>query len=529
MKRRCGDERFVMFKRNSKFSPTQLQFFIISALLLGIFFRCTDIHRKIYWHDEAFTSLRVSGYTMAEVVQEVKEAEEVGIKYLQKYQQLKPASNITDTINSLALEDPQHPPLYYVILRFWVEWFGDSIVVVRSLTVLISLLVFPCVYWLCQELFQSPLVGSIAIALLAVSPIHVLFAQEAREYCLWTVTILLSSASLLQAMRLNTKLSWGVYAITLALSLYTFLLSGLVAIGHGIYVAVIEKFKPSQTAIAYLLSSFTGFTIFSPWLLTVASNFHMLQATTGWTSQSLPLPIWVERWLLNLSRIFFDLESNFDKPFVYLVTILLLGYSTYFLGKTTPQHVWLFVLSLIGATVLFLGLPDLISGGQRSVVPRYLFPCYLGVELAVAYLLSTKITASRDSFQRIWQAIAALLLTGGVVSCAIASQAETWWIKDISYKNADIARVINQATQPLLIGYEGCSNNGNIISLSYLLEAKVKLRLVLEPNIPQVPDNFSDVFLFGECSERSRARMEEKGYQLEPVLYNFWKLKKEAK
>lgn len=292
-----------MFRQNYKHYSTWLLSLIVSALLLGIFFRLTHIDRKIYWHDEAFTSLRVSGYTMVEVVQEVMDAQEVGIKYLQKYQHLKPASNLIDTIESLAVEDPQHPPLYYALLRFWVGWFGDSIATIRSLTVLISLLVFPCIYWLCQELFQSPLVGWVAIALLAVSPVHVLFAQEAREYCLWTVTILLSSASLLQAMRLNTKLSWGIYAISLALSLYTFLLSGLVAVGHGIYVVIIE-FRLSKKAISFLLASFTGFVIFTPWLLVVIVNFQALQATTGWTSQPLPLATWVNRWLLNLSRIF---------------------------------------------------------------------------------------------------------------------------------------------------------------------------------------------------------------------------------
>ncbi|MEG3987264.1 hypothetical protein QUA13_08880 [Microcoleus sp. S28C3] len=47
----------------------------------------------------------------------------------------------------------------------------------------------------------------IAVGLLAVSPLHVLYAQEARPYCLWPALILISCASLLRAMRLETKLS----------------------------------------------------------------------------------------------------------------------------------------------------------------------------------------------------------------------------------------------------------------------------------------------------------------------------------
>jgi uncharacterized membrane protein len=133
---------------------------------------------------------------------------------LQKYQRINPEKDLTDTLKALVIDQPEHPPLYYVIVRFWVQWFGNSVAVTRSLSALISLLTFPCVYWLCLELFGSPMTGWMAIALMAVSPFHVVYAQEAREYSLWIVMILLSSAAFLRAIRLQTRLSWGIYAAT---------------------------------------------------------------------------------------------------------------------------------------------------------------------------------------------------------------------------------------------------------------------------------------------------------------------------
>ena len=63
---------------------------------------------------------------------------------------------------------------------------------IRSLSALISLLIFPCIYWLCRELFNVPLsVPGVAIALMAISPIQLVYAQEAREYILWLVTIII--------------------------------------------------------------------------------------------------------------------------------------------------------------------------------------------------------------------------------------------------------------------------------------------------------------------------------------------------
>jgi len=58
--------------------------------------------------------------------------------------------------------------------------------------------------------------------------------------------------------------------------------------------------------------------------------------------------------------------------------------------RKTPKQVWLFVLTLIGVTGLALVIPDLILGGMRSIQARYLMPCYLGIPLAVAYLLATQ-------------------------------------------------------------------------------------------------------------------------------------------
>ncbi|MFO5494734.1 MAG: glycosyltransferase family 39 protein, partial [Cuspidothrix sp.] len=166
------------------------------------------------------------------MAQQVFNGHEIRVRDLQKFQHLNPKKGLIDTVNGLALEEPQITPLYFVILRLWTELFGSSVALTRSLSAVISLLTLPCIYWLCQELFESPLVGWMSVVLVAVSPYHVLFAQDARMYSLWTVTTLLSSASLLRAMRIKTRTGWAIYTVTLVLGLYTHLLTLLTAIGH---------------------------------------------------------------------------------------------------------------------------------------------------------------------------------------------------------------------------------------------------------------------------------------------------------
>ena len=63
-------------------------FLIIAVLVLGIFFRFANLDRKFYWIDETYTSLRVSGYTEAEIIKQISYQKITSPSDLQKYQQI---------------------------------------------------------------------------------------------------------------------------------------------------------------------------------------------------------------------------------------------------------------------------------------------------------------------------------------------------------------------------------------------------------------------------------------------------------
>lgn len=529
--------------RNFRLTPSWLRFLIVFLLIVGVFFRFLNLDGKIYWHDETFTSLRISGYTLGEVKQKIFTGSIINQDSFAQYQGINQEKSLSDTLKSLAIEDPQHPPLYYVIARFWVGIFGNSVTAIRSLSALISLLVFPCIYWLCRELFTAPLwIPNLAIALISISPIHLVYAQEAREYILWIVTILLSSASLLRALHQEEKyqaqpsvrlVNWGIYAVTLALSLYTFLLSGFVATAHGIYVIATAKFRVNKTVKAYVLASLAAFLAFTPWIAVLIANFLQFDSATSWTKMQLPIDALIKSWLLQLSRIFFDLNFGFENSLTYLITLFfltLVGYSIYFLCCTTNYKVWLFIVTLIFVPALPLMLPDLIFGGIRSLSERYLLPSYLGIQLAVTYLLTQQICHSRLFRRRIWQGVTVALIVCGLVSYHVSSQSETWWSKVVSYGNPQVAKIINQAKNPLLISDVAGINYGNVFSLSYVLQPKVKYLLLSEQNLPNIPDNLSDIFLLNP-SEQLRKEIEVKSKFRNNVVYSdnyyqVWKISK---
>jgi uncharacterized membrane protein len=558
-------------------------YFLVAVILaIAIFFRFYNIDKKIYWIDEVHTSLRVAGYEKVEFAETAPAGKIITIDELHQFQRLNPERGWGDTINALA-HNAEHTPIYYLITRLAMQLFGSSVAVTRGVAAAISLLVFPSIYWLCLELVQSRIVGAIAMSLVAVSPLHIIYAQEARQYSLFTVTILLSSIALLKAIsrkegtgnreqgignreaRSETgflaKISvfydkfpqkpgffaWVIYAATVSLNLYSHLISILVILGHGIYVIFCHR---KRDFFNYLLALGAGILTLIPWIVIYLLNSNKIG---GWVGRDISLPTLLQRWLINLTALFFDVQISvkqrlFDveagqdwllsvgNPWVYVMPLILIlvGYSLYFVFRYTDKPVWLFIFTLIGSTALPLMLPDIISGGQRSGIPRYLIPSYVGIELAVAYAIAYHLNLDKNnqfisiiqSKQKIWQGIFIALITLGIISATISAEAETWWHKYSSYYNPEVAQIINQTENPLVISPQ--ERVSRITSLSYKLKSKAKLLLIQNQDISLLDSpaftqeinsqiNSQNLFVFRPSAELYQILDQNPNYRLIPL------------
>ena len=300
----------------------KLQCLVVVLLILGLFFRFVNIDKKFYWYDEVFTSLRISGYTQTEVLQEISSRQLVTTKDLMKYQRLNSTKNFGDTVKSLAIEEPQLPPLYFVAVKCWAKLFGDSPAATRSFSAWMSLLAFPGLYWLCRELFAPPEVAWIAVGLLAVSPLHVLYAQEARPYSFWPVLILLSCTSLLRAMRLQTKLSWSIYVVVNILGIYTHLFSLLVAFGHGIYLVGSQGFTLNKKIVDYSIATAVSLLGFLPWIGVLLANKRVAAGAINWADLENNRLSLVKNLVGNIGRIFWDFGLTSNAKSVYLIALV---------------------------------------------------------------------------------------------------------------------------------------------------------------------------------------------------------------
>jgi uncharacterized membrane protein len=554
--------------------PNWLSWVLILAIALGVCFRLTNLDRKIFWHDEAYTVMRSAGYMRGEIDQEIFQNKVFPVSELRKFQQIKPGSTPADTVRSLEVEDPQHPPLYFVMARFWMETFGNSVLASRLLPALLSLISLPLMYLLAMELFAARLVALLATALLALSPFDVLFAQTARQYGLLATAIIGSTWLLLRALRQRSPLSWVLYSLSVAIGLYTHPFYALTMVAHGFCVVLFSIFgcgkqhqevdeetgEPRitltsssiaskaissltrwQWLLGYGVANVAALLIYSPWIVVMKDNTSRALSTTDWARVTVGIDYLLKLWTLSFTSLFFDLDFGFDNPLTFLARlpfIALILAAMIAVYRLTHRTTWIVILKSILIPFLLLALPDLIMGGKRSAVSRYLISCFPGIQLAVAFLLAIGL----GSGKQIWRWVLAIVFTASIISCGTSAMAETWWSKDLSYSNAEVTQLINAETPALAttpsnslpldstllmsdIG-DDYTNTGDLLSLSYRLQDNVRLYLVKRPPDLNPLTNEAHVLVF-RPSVSMRQAILQKGWQLEMVSKpgRLWRLK----
>lgn len=486
---------------------------VILLLLLGLFFRVANLDRKVYWVDEVATSIRVAGYTRTEIIGEVTSGKILHPQDLLTYQKLTPQRGFQDTFQALS-NSPEHAPLYFLIVRAWAMIFGSSAAAMRSLSVLFSLIALPCLYGLTLELLRSRFAASLALSLAAISPFFVAYAQEARPYSLWLVAILLSNLLLLKAVRLNRRLNWVFYALSLVLGFYTSLLSIWVAVGQGVWVMIIGRSQLKNFAIAFA----GAFLAFTPWLWVISQHWQRLQDNTTWMRVPMDFLPRVAIGLYSIVIGFVDFPVYVPIDAVIIAAIIadvglltLVGFSFHVLQARSVRLVYLFVFVLAIATPLCLVAIDLITNGQSSTAPRYLIPCQIAVQLAIAYLFSQKL---RSENSQIWRCLWAVLISMGMLSCAANLETSPKYQKIRSLHNLAIATVINQARAPLVIAQS--TETMDLLSLSRDLAENVEIKILSQGNPSSIPHLCQDMFLFNPSKE-FRAAVVTAGRSIEPV------------
>ncbi len=174
-------------------------------ILLGTTLRFINLTAKPPWTDEFATMAFSLGNSFEKIpFNQVLSAEQF-LSSLRVNDQV----SVFDIIR-LILDQDNHPPLYFILVHWWITWFSNageyvSLWGMRSLPALFGVLAIPLIYLISRKLFKSILIADSCAAMMAVSSYGIFIAQEARHYTLAILFVLASLGCFLKAFQLLSQ------------------------------------------------------------------------------------------------------------------------------------------------------------------------------------------------------------------------------------------------------------------------------------------------------------------------------------
>ncbi|MFQ5398034.1 MAG: glycosyltransferase family 39 protein [Anaerolineae bacterium] len=243
----------------------------------------------------------------------------------------------------VASEAGTHPPLYHLLLHFNMQLAGRSVFSIRYLSVLWSMFTLAFIKTLGQVV-GGRRVGLLALAVGAISPFLIYYAQDARMYAVPTagmagsMTVFMVLVRQMQAGRRPTRRTWLLYALTSLIGAYSHYYAFAILLAQAAYVA-------------YLSLSARSWSLLKPWILT-------------WGAMGILFIPWPLRHLNFLGgKASHRFEEWNGAKFLEIVRRTSIAYGA---GITLPPaERW---LGWIAVGIALLGLAGLIrSRGRRAV------------------------------------------------------------------------------------------------------------------------------------------------------------------
>jgi 4-amino-4-deoxy-L-arabinose transferase-like glycosyltransferase len=283
------------------------------------------------------------------------------------------ASHSLSAIPGLLRHDGS-PPLFYVLLHFWIRIFGASESATHALSLVFGLLTIPAGYWAGSSLFGRR-AGLMAATLFAFSPFLTQYAGETRMYELMGLLGILATASYIHAFVYRRRKYVILFSLSLAAMFYTHAWG--VFFGVGAVLALIPIWRVSEDRGGLIRDAALAFggavLLFLPWL----PNFIYQASHTGapWA----PPPRFGAPVLLSRDLI------GGDRITIGLVITLVIGLAPFvtrrYRGTREATMMWTLV-ALPFATLLLAWLASQIT---PAFVSRYFAPALAGILLLAAW------------------------------------------------------------------------------------------------------------------------------------------------
>ena len=202
------------------------------------------------------------------------------------------ALNLKSIILNFSLGD-FHPPLFYVILKGWfllLERFNFSTIseiLTRLPSVFFGVGTVFATYLIGKKLFDNK-TGIIAATLIATSPLHIYYSQEARMYMLAAALASLSVYFFISLLNKESFWLWLGFILSTTLMLYSDYLPYLMLPIYAIYLLINRKRIISPTLKTFIPAFILIFILIIPWFLILPRQVNLglsvAAASPAWAS-----------------------------------------------------------------------------------------------------------------------------------------------------------------------------------------------------------------------------------------------------
>ena len=253
--------------------------------------------------------------------------------------------------------------LYTLLARLAMDCFGDTAWALRLPAALFGVLGVAALYAFAREVADAS-EALLATALLAFSYHHVWFSQNARGYSGVLFWALLSSALLLRALGDGRQRWWALYAVTVALGVYTHMTMVFVMAGHALVYLSTMWTRRAQPWPARWDGVLLGFPLAGLLILQLHA-IVLPQVLTGVANESSVVTTWRNpAWAM--IEIFQGLQIGFSGRVVGLVALAVCTVGLVSFVRTAPTVATLLIVPVVLCAAIVIG-----SG--HHVWPRFFF------------------------------------------------------------------------------------------------------------------------------------------------------------
>lgn len=282
------------------------------------------------------------------------------------------------TIIKLTSEDV-HVPLYGILLHFWLQFFGNTILAARSLSLLFFVATIIPLYVTVKEA-TSREIALVSVLMFSFSPFIAWYSNEARMYTLFTFATSLSHLFFLRFIRSGGNTSRRALIISTIIGLYTHYFFLFILFVQGLYLLILTYlswlehrstsllatiFNRKNVLLPYLGLVFIAGLFFLPWVLYViaggtASNTQPLIAP--------PTSYNIFQTFVNFIFGFQSISAQSDLVSIWPLSVLILFF-IFTKKKTLEIRNFLYFLL---ATFLPIALVFFLSYIKPIFLSRYL-------------------------------------------------------------------------------------------------------------------------------------------------------------